>query len=89
MNRAIKKLRTRLRKKFNVPFMTATVIAQKLERDGSWGLKELMNHTKAEDGRVVTFCTCCGPELWEFTLPGAKVEVTLSGRVFINGKNFK
>ena len=89
MNREVKKLRTRLRKQAGVPFMTATVIAQKLARDGSWGLKELVDHPKAEGGRVVTFCTCCGPELWEFTLPGAKVEVTLSGRVFINGKNFK
>jgi len=87
MNRAIRKLRTKLRKHYGVPFMTATTIARAYNSDGSWGLKYVMNSKHATFCRVDTWCSCCGPQRWSFKLPGAEVEITLAGQT-INGKDF-
>ena len=84
MNREAKRLRTRLRKQFNVPFMTATTIAQAYVRDG--GLRQLADSPKATNSKVVTYCQCCGPEYWRYTLPGAEVEIELGGKVSVNDK---
>ena len=84
MNRAIKKLRTRLRKQFDVPFMSATVLAKALQ-EGTFGLQELADSPHATDYKVTTYCQCCGPERWSLKLPGATVDWGYS-QVTINDK---